>query len=364
MTTRPQWHRNRSGTAARRCAGLRVESLEQRTMLAANILVSEVNYFPAVPTAAERENAAVTNESDFDFLEIYNADDVTVDLDGYEFTQGVSYIFPQVSINPGQFAVIVRNQSAFRLRYGDAPFVIGEFTSGSLNDSGERVKLVDQLNVELVDFDYDDTRPWPESPDGHGATLELIDPDNTPGDELDEFFRWRGSTEFGGSPGVRGAGAIGIIVNEILTHTDAPITLPDSIELFNSTDVSIDVGGWFLSDSFNFPLRFQIPSPTKIQPKDVDASDRVFIRNEEWDCDGTSNPPGWYFCGWYLGEALGSNFHGPFPTKSVAEEECTTHCCTVEPTRHCVTCGEPQFQSPSGPTCVNQHGGAESKEEQ
>ncbi len=289
MTTRPKWHRIRARSAARGFprsgAILRVESLEQRTLLAANILVSEVNYFPAEPTPDELENEAVTEGSDFDFLEIYNADDVTVDLAGYEFTQGVSFVFPQVSLAPGQFAVIVRNQAAFRVRYGAEPFVIGEFTSGSVNDSGERIKLVDQLDEELVDFDYDDTRPWPESPDGHGATLELIDPDNTPADELDEYFRWRGSTEFGGSPGVRGAGPLGIIINEVLTHTDAPVTLPDSIELYNSTDAPFDVSGWYLSDSFNFPQRFPIPSGTIIQPKD-------YVVFDETDFNPTPEAPG------------------------------------------------------------------------
>ena len=275
MRTRSQWHRHRSSTAARRYAGLRMESLEQRTLLAANIVVSEINYFPAEPTAAELDALGDIEASDFDFLEIYNADDVTVDLEGYEFTRGVSFVFPQVSIDPGQFAVIVKNQSAFRFRYGDEPFVIGQFTSGQLRDDGERIELVDQLDDDLVDFSYETSRPWPESPDGHGATLELIDPDNTPGNELDEFFHWRGSTEFGGSPGVRGAGPIGVIVNEILTHTDAPITLPDSIELFNSTAEPIDVSGWFLSDSFNSPLRFLIPNGTIIEPKDYVVFDET-----------------------------------------------------------------------------------------
>ncbi len=38
-----------------------------------------------------------------------------------------------------------------------------------------------------------------------------------------------------------------VVINEVLTHTDAPQV--DSIELRNTGGDSIDVGGWYLSDS-------------------------------------------------------------------------------------------------------------------
>jgi hypothetical protein len=40
----------------------------------------------------------------------------------------------------------------------------------------------------------------------------------------------------------------------------------DSIELFNLTDTAIDVSGWFLSDSDNDLLKFQIPNDTVLEP--------------------------------------------------------------------------------------------------
>ena len=41
-----------------------------------------------------------------------------------------------------------------------------------------------------------------------------------------------------------------MVVNEVLTHTYPP--QKDAIELFNTTDAQIDIGGWFLSDSTNY----------------------------------------------------------------------------------------------------------------
>ncbi len=53
-----------------------------------------------------------------------------------------------------------------------------------------------------------------------------------------------------------------VVINEALPHTDPP--LEDAIELFNTTDQAIDVGGWWLSDDPGTIQKYQIPSPTII----------------------------------------------------------------------------------------------------
>ena len=271
----------------RRKTSLRCEALEARQLLAADLIVSELYYNPTPPTEAELAALPDLNDNgrDFQFIEVYNRDSETIDLNAYQITRGVEFTFPAQDIEPGEYAVIVRDLPAFRLRFGDGPRVLGEFVSGSLNDDGERVKIVDNLEEELVDFDYSPTRPWPNSPDGNGASLELIDPDNVAVNDMDEFFVWRGSTEFAGSPGAAGIGPVGVVVNEVLTHTDAPITLPDSIELFNRTDEDIDISGWFLSDSFASPLKYEIPAGTTIEAGD-------YVTFTELDFDPTPENPG------------------------------------------------------------------------
>src|SRR2546428_8269820 len=49
----------------------------------------------------------------------------------------------------------------------------------------------------------------------------------------------------------------GILVNEVLSHTDLPDL--DGIELYNPTTNDVDLSGWFISDDFNTPKKFRIP---------------------------------------------------------------------------------------------------------
>ena len=53
-----------------------------------------------------------------------------------------------------------------------------------------------------------------------------------------------------------------MVVNEVLTHADAPQL--ESIELYNTTTASIDISGWYLSDSSGNYKSFHIPNGTTI----------------------------------------------------------------------------------------------------
>ena len=68
----------------------------------------------------------------------------------------------------------------------------------------------------------------------------------------------------GGSPGGLDSGRQGVVINEVLAHTDAPLS--DSIELYNPTNDAIDVGGWFLSDDGSTPQKYRIAAGTTIAP--------------------------------------------------------------------------------------------------
>jgi hypothetical protein len=56
-----------------------------------------------------------------------------------------------------------------------------------------------------------------------------------------------------------------VFINELLTHTDPP--LEDAIELYNASDVAVDLGGWGLSDSKRDLRKFRIPNGTIIPPR-------------------------------------------------------------------------------------------------
>jgi hypothetical protein len=264
----------------------RLESLEPRNLLAGDVAISEINYNPHDPTADELLEIGDLNNDDFEFIEIQNIGDSTLDLQGASFTQGFNFTFGNVSLTPGEYGVVIKQTSGFRVRYTDPNIrVLGEYESGGLNNGGERIKLENAAGEELLDFDYSDGSLWPQTADGFGATLELIDAQATTDKEYEKYYSWRGSSEVGGSPGSAGAGPVGVVINEVLTHTDAPITPPDSIELLNTTAEPIDISGWYLSDNPDDLLKFQIPADTVLDGGD-------YIVFDETDFNPTPDNPG------------------------------------------------------------------------
>ncbi len=250
-----------------------------------DIVVSEINYNPAAPTPAELAAIGTLDNDDFEFLEVFNRGGSAVDLLGAEFTSGVDFAFPAYELNPGQRVVIVGDLAAFELRYGYGLPVIGEFESGSLSNGGEVIAIADRDGNVLVEFEYGDTRLWPQSADGVGATLELISPEQTPSGQLGKPYHWQGSTDIGGSPGTAGGKAADVVISEVLAHTGTPPNAVDAIELHNPSAAAVDIGGWFLSDSGANLQKFQIPAGTVLGPGD-------YVVFDEHDFNPTPLDPG------------------------------------------------------------------------
>ena len=98
-------------------------------------------------------------------------------------------------------------------------------------------------------------------------------------------YSWRASSEMHGSPGAAGSGPIGVLINEIIARTQAPIELSDSIELYNSSESDIDIGGWYLSDSANNLLKFQIPVETTLG-----AGQYIVFDESDFNASGNPGP--------------------------------------------------------------------------
>ena len=176
----------------------------------------------------------------------------------------------EFQLAPDQFVVVVKNADAFAARYGTGINVVGRFVDTKLSDNGETIALTDAVAGLILEFTYDDRGRWPGRADGKGASLELIDPQTTAAEDYGDDASWRSSVQFGGTPGADPAPPTGIVINEVLTHTDQP--LRDAIELYNVTEKPIDVGGWYLSDRWGWDWdstngdykKFRIPDGTEI----------------------------------------------------------------------------------------------------
>ena len=224
----------------------------------ADVQISEIYYNPSDPSAAEIA-AGFDDNDEFEFVEILNPNSVdSISLAGLELSNGVTFSFPAVELGPGERAVVVENLAAFNLRYGNNITVLGQW-AGGLSNGGEKLELIDSLGQEISSITYSDSGLFSVAADGQGASL-VLDSDTTSNDLLGKYYSWRSSVEFGGTPGEASVSPSGVVINEILAHTDLPDV--DSIELFNSSGSSINIGGWFLSDSGSDLFQYQIPAST------------------------------------------------------------------------------------------------------
>jgi hypothetical protein len=135
--------------------------------------------------------------------------------------------------------------------------ILGTYT-GSLNNAGDQVVLRGSVQEPILDFNYSDQ--WYPVTDGSGFSLAIVNP-NASIDTWGLATSWRPSSAVNGSPGQDDPAVPsrpGIVISEVSTHTDPPAV--DTIEIHNPTAGAVNIGGWFLSDSFNNPKKFIIPS--------------------------------------------------------------------------------------------------------
>ena len=184
-------------------------------MTLGSLAISELNYNPHEPTDAERAVNVDLDPNDFEFIELLNFGPDSIDLTGVRFVSGIEFQFPPgITLAPGDTVVIVKNMTAFQLRYGTDPVVVGQF-SGNLRNNGEQIILENDFFGPILDFQYSDRDLWPGGADGNGSSLELIDPDG----DYNDGTNWRPSSEYGGSPGRAGSGPVAdVVINEVLTR--------------------------------------------------------------------------------------------------------------------------------------------------
>ena len=151
-------------------------------------------------TAPEKEQGF--SNSDFEFIELKNVGDTTLDLKNVRFTKGINYDFVNGSVQSlasGEMLVLARNLNAFTIRYGNTNSLAGEYTPNNLSNGGENIKLSFGAGVAIREFVYQDNEPWPEAADGKGYSLVLKEPQKLP--DHNDPKNWTISSALGGSPG-------------------------------------------------------------------------------------------------------------------------------------------------------------------
>ena len=254
---------NSTHVTARVQSGTNWSALRQATFNVAHALdslkLTEIMYHPRA--------AAIDEDGDeYEFVELKNTGGTALNLSGCSF-DGFDYRFQPGTIVPaGGCLLLVRNSLPFGNRYPAVTFHGIYF--GGLENSGEKLRLRNSDGNNIFSVEYDNDPPWPLGPDGFGYSLVNTSPTTDP----DQPDHWRASANRDGSPGADDpvpAYGVGVVVNEVLTHTDPP--LEDAIELYNPAASPIDVSGWFLSDQINnddpagaLLKKFRIPNGTLV----------------------------------------------------------------------------------------------------
>lgn len=136
-------------------------------------------------------NPPESGQDSLEYIEIFNNGIGDVNLNGWSFTKGVVFVFPEIILAPGEYAVSCVNSNAFHNFFG---FEAPQWTSGSLSNGGEKIALSDNLANIRAEVTYSNGGLWPFEANGHGPSLTFCDASM---DNSDPAY-WSASTKFVG----------------------------------------------------------------------------------------------------------------------------------------------------------------------
>ena len=160
--------------------------------------LTELQYHPSEPTAAESEALDDVTADDFEYIELLNLSFTSLPMTNAWFSQGISFTFPAMSFTAAQRVIIAKNPAAFALRYPAVTSrVLGPY-GGTLDNGGERLELKDACGETIFNFKYKDR--WYPDTDGTGRSLVVRDATKEQ-DALDEAVTWGICNAPSGTPG-------------------------------------------------------------------------------------------------------------------------------------------------------------------
>jgi len=185
------------------------------------VRITELMYHPQDPPLG-----SPYTEDDFEYVEIQNIGPSPINLQNMKLTEGVTFTFPDMVLNPGQYTVVVENLAAFESRYGTGISIAGQY-SGKFSDSGELVTFEDSFGQSINSFTYSEA--WQPITDGSGYSLVIVNSALHPS-TWDLAASWRASTTNSGSPGAADP-----------LFLDADVNLDGAVNIF---DINLVSANW------------------------------------------------------------------------------------------------------------------------
>ena len=204
-----------------------------------------------------------------EYIELFNQGAQSISLAGWQLTNGVNFIFPDIILDAGEYLVIAANMDTFTSKYPGITNVVGGW-DGKLSNSGEVIELVDSTGEKINSVRYADQGDWGirelgprdrghrgwdwiSEHDGGGKSLELINP------ALPNEYgqNWMASNSDEGTPGMINSAGDNDIAPLILDVTHFPI-VPDSNDAVTITTRIFDE----LQTGINVTLYYRIDFST------------------------------------------------------------------------------------------------------
>ena len=142
-----------------------------------NVMVSESATFvyetpsPLVITEIMYNDAGAGTDT-LEYIEIYNAGAVAIDISGY-YLGGVVFTFPAGTlIMPNDYVLVAYSASNMMNTFG---VMAMQWTSGGLTNGGEIITLFDMTGAIVDEVPYDNAGDWPAESNGMGFSMTLCD---------------------------------------------------------------------------------------------------------------------------------------------------------------------------------------------
>ncbi|MGC8830247.1 MAG: lamin tail domain-containing protein [Verrucomicrobiia bacterium] len=132
--------------------------IAQNVSYAGKIIINEIMFNPISGNPAD------------EWIELYNTTTNVINLNGFKFTRGVNYIFPNVSIPGRGFLVVAADVNKFKSNYPGITNVVGGWT-GSLANSDETIELTSPTGESVNQVHYASEGTWAQRVRGSGAQL-------------------------------------------------------------------------------------------------------------------------------------------------------------------------------------------------
>jgi hypothetical protein len=216
--------------------------------------ITEIMYYPS-PGPTGLTNAP----EDYEYVVLRNVGSTPLSLQGMQFTRGITFALPGLSLAPGSSLVVARNPLAFQARYGTNLTVVGPF-AGSLSDNGETIALTGSLGQNIHTVQYQNWQPLTE---GWGFSLAAVNPAAADAD-WSNSSQWRTAQPLAGPLNLTDPvpALPAVVITEVLSSSTLPAV--DVVELHNPTALPVDISGWFLSDANDELTKYRFPANTVI----------------------------------------------------------------------------------------------------